>query len=401
MEVPEKLAFYVSWDTWGSGEVKELVLFCYPRDCTVELRNVHNGCLHLKRVQAPRSVLQSLFVGAQLVLFSRHLRILETANEQTAAYLRVSMEPVMCICQAGAINTFAETLQQLLNAGLVLTSCRLVELRESLANFAQTHAPAVQLQGDTSVTATSTIAYFLLRGKNAAKEVAAVASSKPSFLHSAVPPGVSPCAVEGLAKRLNEEPGEMALKSGSRNPEVTCCVIKPHALQQTGMILRTVLCSGLAISAMQSFRMTHMAASEFLEVYNTVLKEYPQMVEEMTNGTVITLQLEGTDAVTRLRRLAGPYDPEVGRYLHPETLRAKLGESVARNALHCTDLAEDGPLECSYFFELMRGKSLSTQVLVEGIKSGIPGNREHPTQQPSLYAVPHQGARGSALKGMA
>ncbi|KAL8448374.1 hypothetical protein Emed_003904 [Eimeria media] len=362
MEVPEKLAFYVSWDTWGSGEIKELVLFCYPRDCTVELRNVNNGTLHLKRVQAPRNLLHSLYEGAQLVLFSRHLRILEAANEQTAAYLRLSMEPVICICQAAAINTFTQTLQQLLNSGLVLTSCRQVELHESLANYIQTNAPEVQLEGGPT------------------------------------------CAVEALAKRLSEESGEgAALTSELISPEVACCVIKPHALQHTGEILHALLDSGLAISAMQSFRMTHLAASEFLEVYNTVLKEYPQMVEEMTNGTVIALQLEGKDAVNRLRRLAGPHDPEVGRYLHPATLRAKLGESVARNALHCTDLAEDGPLECSYFFDLMRGSSLSTQTLPAGVRSRMQENREkcRSHQQPSLYAVTHQAAKCSTLKSMA
>lgn len=50
---------------------------------------------------------------------------------------------------------------------------------------------------------------------------------------------------------------------------------------------------------------------------------------------------------------SGPYDPELARLLHPTTLRAQLGENVARNALHCTDLIEDGNLECSYFFQLM------------------------------------------------
>lgn len=55
----------------------------------------------------------------------------------------------------------------------------------------------------------------------------------------------------------------------------------------------------------------------------------------------------------RLLLRTGPYDPELCRYLYPSTLRAKLGNDVPRNALHCTDLAEDAALECSYFFQLM------------------------------------------------
>ena len=63
----------------------------------------------------------------------------------------------------------------------------------------------------------------------------------------------------------------------------------------------------------------------------------------------------------RLRSCSGPYDPELGRCLHPATLRAKLGEDIARNALHCTDLVEDGPLECNYFFQLIAGGTRTCQ----------------------------------------
>jgi len=35
------------------------------------------------------------------------------------------------------------------------------------------------------------------------------------------------------------------------------------------------------------------------------------------------------------------------------TLRAKYGASSAKPAVHCTDLPEDGPLECEYVFALL------------------------------------------------
>jgi nucleoside-diphosphate kinase len=42
--------------------------------------------------------------------------------------------------------------------------------------------------------------------------------------------------------------------------------------------------------------------------------------------------------------------------LKPETLRAKFGESRVKNAVHCTDLPEDGSLECQYFFDIMQAQ---------------------------------------------
>lgn len=38
------------------------------------------------------------------------------------------------------------------------------------------------------------------------------------------------------------------------------------------------------------------------------------MVEELTNGTVVALQLEGPEAVARLRRLAGKAVLSVAKY---------------------------------------------------------------------------------------
>ena len=45
------------------------------------------------------------------------------------------------------------------------------------------------------------------------------------------------------------------------------------------------------------------------------------------------------------RELSGPHDPEIARTLRKKTLRAKYGIDRVRNAIHCTDLPEDGVLE--------------------------------------------------------
>ncbi|KAL8426005.1 hypothetical protein Efla_001923 [Eimeria flavescens] len=347
METPEKLAFYVSWASWGSGDLKELVMVCYPQDHSVELRYAAGGGVHLKRVEVNKKLFKSLYVGAQLVLFSRHLRILDAANEQTAAYLALATEPVLCVCRTAELTSFAAgVLQQLLDKGLVLASCRLLTLATPLAAFLESAAPGIRLEGDSAVEAASAVAYFLLRGEGATKEVADAAGRGPPLAYKGAPPAVSSFAVEDLTRRLTAAADECAAESAAAS-EVTCCVIKPHALQQTGAILAALASSGLRIACMQSFRLTPPTASEFLAVYDG-------MLDEMTDGTVVALQLEGPDAVARLRRLAGPYDPEVGRLLHATSLRARLGEDAARNAIHCTDLPEDGALECAYFFKLLQ-----------------------------------------------
>lgn len=51
--------------------------------------------------------------------------------------------------------------------------------------------------------------------------------------------------------------------------------------------------------------------------------------------------------------MVGPMDPEIGRVLRPTSLRAQFGSSRILNAVHCTDLEGDGPLEVGYFFDLL------------------------------------------------
>lgn len=41
------------------------------------------------------------------------------------------------------------------------------------------------------------------------------------------------------------------------------------------------------------------------------------------------------------------------RQLYPDSIRAQYGKTIIHNAVHCTDLPEDGELEVEYFFKLL------------------------------------------------
>ena len=41
------------------------------------------------------------------------------------------------------------------------------------------------------------------------------------------------------------------------------------------------------------------------------------------------------------------------RQLYPDSIRALYGKTTVQNAVHCTDLPEDGVMEVEYFFKLM------------------------------------------------
>ena len=134
----------------------------------------------------------------------------------------------------------------------------------------------------------------------------------------------------------------------------TTCVIKPHIVQDglAGQVIDMILQEGFEISSMEMFQLDKPTAEEFFEVYKGVLPEFVAMIEHMTTGPCIVLEVRQENAVKSFRELCGPMDPEIAKNLRPNTLRAKFGHSRTMNGVHCTDLPEDGQLEVEYFFSI-------------------------------------------------
>jgi nucleoside-diphosphate kinase len=102
------------------------------------------------------------------------------------------------------------------------------------------------------------------------------------------------------------------------------------------------------------FTLAKPTAEEFFEIYRGVLPEFIPTIEHMTTGPCIVMEVRQENVIGSFRNLAGPLDPEIAKNLRPSTLRARFGVDRAKNAVHCTDLATDGPLESEYFFKLMQ-----------------------------------------------
>ena len=136
----------------------------------------------------------------------------------------------------------------------------------------------------------------------------------------------------------------------------TAVVIKPHALAAglAGKIIDAFLDEGFFVSAIESLAIDKIAAEEFFEVYKGVAPEYAGMIDTITAGPVIALEICGADAVEKVRAFVGPFDPEIARHIRPRTLRARFGVDKLRNAVHATDLPEDGVLEAEYLFQILK-----------------------------------------------
>lgn len=148
--------------------------------------------------------------------------------------------------------------------------------------------------------------------------------------------------------------------------ESTCVILLPTALtqHQGGVILQGLLGAvgeggeeePLVVTSLGLFDIDRHTAEDFLEVYKGVEPAFLDMSMEMCSGPMLVMELSGPDAVARVRAVAGPRDIDSAKRIRPSTLRAQYGVSAGAPGLHCTDLAEDGPLDAEFFFSLLASK---------------------------------------------
>lgn len=73
----------------------------------------------------------------------------------------------------------------------------------------------------------------------------------------------------------------------------TCCVIKPHIIHEglAGEVIDMILGEGFEIASMEMFTLDRPTAEEFFEVYKGVLPEFVGMIEHMTSGPCIVMEI--------------------------------------------------------------------------------------------------------------
>jgi len=159
-------------------------------------------------------------------------------------------------------------------------------------------------------------------------------------------------------------PGSSSIGRCVLNRDTTLGIIKPHTVADglAGQVLDAIQ-SEFDVTALEMFSLTRTDASEFYEVYRGVLtlEEFSGMLTELTSGPFIVVEVankeDGNSAEpvhSAFRDLCGPRDPELARVLRKDSLRSIFGNSIIKNAVHCTDLEEDAAVEVDFFFRVMQ-----------------------------------------------
>lgn len=130
--------------------------------------------------------------------------------------------------------------------------------------------------------------------------------------------------------------------------ERTFAIIKPDAVaaRKEGKIIDALLAEGFDIVEMRLLLLDQTAAEQ-LYISHLGKPYHSSLIEFITSGPIVALQLEREGAVAHLREFVGSTNP---RRAASGTLRRRFGTSTLRNAIHASDSPGNAAMEAAQFF---------------------------------------------------
>ncbi|KAL3047861.1 nucleoside diphosphate kinase 7 [Trematomus bernacchii] len=370
----ERYAFLTEWYDPTAALLRRYQLFYYPQDNSVEMFDVKNQRIFLRRTKYEDLHQEDLFVGNRVNVFSRQLNLIDYGDQYTANKLGSKKERTLALIKPDVVTKLGDVLESIYSSNLIVTKAKMTSLTwRQAADFYVEHQSkpffnnlvqfvssgpvvAMELMGDEAM---SIWRRLLGPGDSAVARKEAPESVRAKLGTDGVKNvGHGSDSIAAAAREL-EFFFPSTIGHGPSNTAIftdcTCCIIKPHAISAglTGKILNSISAAGFQISALQMFNLDRANAEEFYEVYKGVVTEYASMVTELCSGPCMVLEIHGENTPKTFRDFCGPADPEISRHLRPNTLRALHGKDKVKNVVHCTDLPEDGPLEVEYFFKIL------------------------------------------------
>lgn len=277
--------------------------------------------------------------------------MIDYADDATRKLLDNADERTVCVLSPALYDSMGSVIEMIESAGYTL-----VDLKSTtLMDMGDVEAAAALMNVELSELARpEPLVVVSFRGANVIAGVRKILSTSSFASLGAVCPNDAEEVTQFVNFFLKNRPTTATLE------ECTCCVIKPRAItdRMVGSIIDNIASRGFVVTAVQTFRMERAASAEFLEVYDGVVPEYKEMVNEMCSGPVIALEIRlnpsisssGEDVVDVFRSHAGPWDETMAKEIAPESIRGMFG-----NVVHCTDLPKDGVVEVEYFFSILAG----------------------------------------------
>ncbi|XP_026759040.2 nucleoside diphosphate kinase 7-like [Galleria mellonella] len=373
----DKYSFIGEWYDNQASLIRRFNVFYYPTDDTIEMYDLKNRKTFVRRVKINGITLENFYIGCTLYILGRLIKIVDFACEDTKKKLQKDMQVTFAMIKPVPTNVAGKILTHFYDHGLRVTKMKKTRLTADDINIIYSTQVTdstfpflldfltgqlvygLELVGKDAVTVCINIFGDNDPMKAAPGTIRALYGTDPvrNCIHVSSNPET---AIKDIEYFFPPPPlRSVRLRLTATLSNCTLCIVKPHAIREgkLGIALEIIDEAGFDITALNMFIVENINAAEFYEVYKGIVPEYKGMVEELSSGPCVAMEIVAKDksvnTAVEFRKLVGPSDPEIARLLRPHTLRAKLGKTKVQNAIHCSDLAEDGLLEVEYFFKIL------------------------------------------------
>ncbi|EGF82548.1 hypothetical protein BATDEDRAFT_86343 [Batrachochytrium dendrobatidis JAM81] len=366
-----RYCFLVDWFDNHAQLTRQYEFFFYPLDSTIEMYDSKQRRTFLKRTKYTVR-LQDLFIGAAINVHSRQLIIRDYGDEYSRSQLVNQMESTLLLIKPDGYANIGKIIDMALQNQFSICRSRMLKIPPYLAQELLGNDTDIATAAD-SFTGGLSVAIELLK-PNAVQDmiqlsgppiVADAKNSDPKCIRARFGSLGHKNAVHVPTNSTEaKQQLDLIFGSGAHNfprtatfKNSTLAIIRPHAIVQgkTGNIISMIQDAGFNITDMELYHLDRSNAEDFLEVYKGVVPEYHLMLNQLTSGPIIAMEITGDETITTtFREFVGPVDPELAKQVRPNSLRAKFGIDKVCNAVHCTDLPEDGTLESQFFFQIMQ-----------------------------------------------
>ena len=130
--------------------------------------------------------------------------------------------------------------------------------------------------------------------------------------------------------------------------ERTLAIIKPDATERNiiGEIISMIEKREFRITRLSSMILTESKAKEFYDIHSSK-PFFNALVEYMTSGMIVAIELEKDNAVKEFRDLIGDTDPNNAK---DGTIRKKFALNKSNNSIHGSDSNENAIKEIKIIF---------------------------------------------------
>jgi nucleoside-diphosphate kinase len=352
---PQVVAFRCEWFDKQASLVHTFRLNHF-RDGTIELMNLKTGKTFLKRTFFPDINRDSLFIGAAVTINCRQLHLIEYADEGTKVYYGINSHRVFGLIKPEAYEDSQqgyELITKIQSMFSNINKLKQIEIKGTFTErFSCSRGYGIAFEANVD-------------GGETSSQWIALTTEQPALFYGSIDDFASEDSnlcfdSSSSTSSAGAMSATMSMKITQNRDNCTACIVKPHIIKsgQLGSVLKMIQNDSSSMFKIQEMEMFHFdkdGVTQFFDVYKGLFTYYENMIQHLIEGPCVFIKLSSSSSnvVEDFRELCGPSDVEVAKHLRPQSIRAQLGLNRVMNAVHCTDLPEDGNLECSYMDKIL------------------------------------------------